>query len=96
MEKEFTWDGVTHSIQALTLKNAKEYFAVEAMLKSEDDREKQIDLCIRLLSVLGCPEVVIDTLPVDKFEECLTAVGAIHWGTGGGDEGNAGGDELNH
>jgi len=96
MEKEFIWDGEKHDVEPLTLKRAKEYFAVEKLLEGTDDREEQMELCIRLLGVLGCPEKVVDNLPLDKFQECLTALGVVHWGSGGGDEGNAGGGGPTH
>jgi hypothetical protein len=96
MEKEFIWDEKKYPVEPLTLKGAKEYFAVEKLLDGTDDREKQIELCIRLLGVLNCPESVIEKLPLDRFQECLTALGVVHWGKGGGDEGNAGGGEATH
>lgn len=96
MAKELIWDGEKYPIKDLTLKGAKEYFALEKLLEGTDDREVQIDLCMQLLVVLNCPESVVDKLPLDKFQECLTAIGVVHWGMGGGDEGNAEGGEPTH
>ncbi len=95
MEKEFTWNGEKYKVAPLTLKGAKEYFAIEKLLEGSDDREEQMELCIRLLGVLNCPDGVVESLPLDKFQECLTTLGVVHWGTGGG-EGNAGGGEETH
>ena len=94
MEKEFIWDGETHKVEPLTLVRAKEYFALEKLLERTQDREEQMDLCIRCLEVLGCPESVVDNLPLDRFQKCIETIGIVHWGKGGGDEGNAGGGEA--
>ena len=98
MAKVLLWDGEKHPVEDLTMLGAKVYGGVQNRLRasSDDDLEEQMDLCIQALRSLNCPESVIEKLPVGRFQECLSAISEVQFGTGGGDEGNVGGGEPTH
>jgi len=79
---EFKWEGKTHKIPRLRMLEYKDFVHFQKQLKDEKDLERQIDLCIQMMEVLGCPSEVLDDVCADEYLDCLNALSVAHFGAG--------------